>query len=334
MIQIRMTQWLFFGLVLLSSVTAVGDDDDLIDRANELIGPIPASSAPDDAMAALGAKLFTDPRLSGDNSMSCATCHRPDHAFTDGKDRSTGANGEQLARNTPTLLNVSLHTTFAWDGRGTSLESQSLEPIADRNEMNQDLDALVLELTGDSEYQQSFERVFGGPATIERVGAALAEYQRTLVTGNSPFDRFLRGDADALSPLAKQGLELFMGDSECITCHLGPRLSDGKHYRLGIGRQDKGRGAITHDTEDNYRFRVPTLRNVARTAPYMHDGSKRTLNDVVVFYFRHSGVNGQDGLPLDFEPLLGQSYADIDALVAFLEALSDEDLDGDASGAP
>lgn len=334
MIPYRTTHLLIAGSILLSSTLAVGDDQDLIDRANELIGPMPAVQATNAAAAELGATLFVDPRLSGDNTMSCATCHVPERAFTDGQDRATGANGERLARNTPTLLNVSLHTSFAWDGRGMSLESQSLEPIADPNEMNQDLTALVEELNREPDYKQSFERAFGGPATIERIGTALAEYQRTLVTGNSPFDRFLAGNAEALSPRAKEGLELFMGDSECITCHLGPQLSDGNFYRLGIGRDDQGRGKITNDSEDNYRFRVPSLRNVGHTGPYMHDGSKQTLNDVVVFYFRHSGVTGQDGLPLDFEPLLGQSYADIEALVAFLEALSDEDPTGSLTAAP
>ncbi len=309
------------------AANAIANDADLIRQANELIGSIPKRSAADDARANLGARLFSNPLLSGDNTMSCVSCHDPSRAFTDGLPLSIGENGIVLKRNTPTLVNVGLRTSFGWDGRGDTLEQQSLEPIANPVEMNQNLEALVEELNDDTEIRNAFENVFGGPSTIKRIGEALAAYQRTLMSHESPFDRFLAGDADAISPRAKDGLEMFLGAAECITCHQGPLLSDGKYYRLGVGSDDQGRGAITGSHEDDFRFRVPTLRNVARTGPYMHDGSKKSLYDVVTFYFRHTAPTGPGHLPLDFEPLLGQSFAEVDAIVAFLETLNDDIAD-------
>jgi cytochrome c peroxidase len=323
--------------VFLVAYNAFADDEPLRERALERIGFIPEDNAVREGSAAgdlqaLGEKLFRDPRLSGGNNVSCATCHNPAKAFTDGRPRAQGLDGNDLPRNTPTLLNTALHKTWAWEGRGDTLEEQSLEPIADPNEMNQELAALADELNSDDVYRTAFERAFKGPADSERIGKALGAYQRTLTTHDSPFDRYLRGDDNAISPIAKEGLELFLGEAECITCHSGPLMSDGEYYRLGVGEADKGRADVTGKDEDAYRFRVPTLRNVAHTAPYMHDGSFETLYEVVQFYFRHSGPTAQDDLPLDFEPLLGMSYSEIDALIAFLKTLSDDSLHENEEG--
>lgn len=292
-------------------------------------GPLPGeAAAPMDnpttpAKAALGKLLFFDPRLSGDNRMSCASCHDPAKAFADGLPKGKGEGGKLLARNTPTVLNVAFYAAFFWDGRAGSLEEQALAPIRATDEMNQDLEELVRELNGVPAYVQQFQSVFGTKVTQEGIAKALAAFQRTLLTRNSPFDRFLAGDGSALSEQAREGWRLFR-DAGCIRCHHGAALSDSQFHRLGVGFRDAGRGAVTGEKRHLYAFRTPGLRDVARTAPYMHDGSLETLEDVVQFYFRSTPARPPEGLTLDFEPLLGRSFSEMAPLVAFLEALTGE----------
>lgn len=309
--------------------SAPASDDDPQARPAKLTplpaeAPAPKTNPTTAAKVHLGRRLFFDTRLSGDNKMSCATCHLPEKAFADGRARSPGAGGKLLTRHTQSVLNVGFFDSYFWDGRAKTLEQQALAPITSPEEMNQDLDALEKELADDPRYVREFQEVFGKPVGRRELAQALAAFQRTLITRNSPFDRFLAGDAKALSESARRGYELFVGEAGCIECHNGPMLSDGKFYRLGIGRTDRGRGAVTGRREDDYKFRTPTLRDVARTAPYMHDGSQATLFDVVQFYFRGVPARGPDGLPLDVQPLLGQSFSDIDAIVAFLQSLTGE----------
>ena len=292
--------------------------------------PLPAvAPAPDDnptteERVALGRRLFFEPLLSGDNSMSCATCHAPEKGFGDGVSLGKGAGGRELARNSQTVLNTGFFSSLFWDGRAASLEEQALGPITSPDEMAQDVDELVDELAAIPSYVAEFKRVFGREVNVDDIARALAAYQRKLITLNSPFDRYLAGDEDALSPAAKQGLALFRGDADCIRCHNGPLLSDGKFYRVGVNNTDVGRAAVTNDPKDRYRFRTPTLRNVAETGPYMHDGSMETLFDVVEFYYRRVPQSGPEGTTLDIESLLWQSYSEIDLIVAFLESLSGE----------
>lgn len=296
---------------------------------NRPLVPLPkAVTSPADNPAtpekiALGKQLFFDPRLSGDNTMSCASCHLPDKAMGDGLPQAKGHGGKILARNTPTLLNVGFYERYVWDGRVKSLEEQALGPIQSPDEMNQDLAELERELNAIPGYVEQFEKVFSTQVTRDGIAKALAAFERTLVTGPSPVDRFLAGDKSALSADAKQGMELFLGDAGCVRCHQGPLLSDGKLYRLGIGVGDEGLAAVTGKKEDRGKFRTPSLRNIAQTGPYMHDGSKKSLQEVVEFYYRGVPVGAKE-LPLDVEPLLGQSYSEIPALVAFLESLSGE----------
>jgi len=310
------------GLLLIVSGVADAQQRDLAPLPREAPAPIDNSTTA--AKAELGKLLFFDERLSGENRMSCATCHIPEKAFADGLARSLGAGGEPLARNTQTVLNTAFFSTFFWDGRAASLEEQALAPVESAEEMAQDLDELVEELAAVPDYVERFAKVFSGPVSKEGIAKALAAYQRTLLTPDSPFDRYLAGDEDTLSTAAKDGLELFRGAAGCVRCHNGPLLSDGKYYRLGIGGDDLGRAAVTGAEEDRYSFRTPTLRSIAETGPYMHDGSIATLFDVVEFYYRRVRPRGPEGLPLDVEPLLGQSYSEIDALVAFLRSLSGE----------
>lgn len=310
--------------------SALAQDAGTARRTRPPVEPLPAAAtvpgddSMPDAQVELGKQLFFDPRLSGDNTMSCASCHVPEKAFADGLALGKGHGGKSLSRNTPTVLNVAYYPRLLWDGRAKSLEEQALKPIEAADEMNQDLDELERELAAVPGYVEQFQAVFGTGITQDGIAKALAAFQRTLVTGPSPFDRYLQGDKTALSESAIRGWELFQNDAGCIRCHKGPLLSDGEFYRLGVGRSDDGRGAITGKPDDRGKFRTPSLRNVAQTAPYMHDGSQQTLTDVVTFYYRGVATASADGLPLDVEPLLGQSFSDIPDLVAFLESLSGE----------
>lgn len=248
----------------------------------------------------------------------------PDKAFGDGLALSPGAGGKKLTRNTQSCLNVAFYDALFWDGRADTLEAQALVPIESAAEMNQDLDDLEAELATVTRYVAEFKEVFGTKPNRDGIAKALAAFQRTLVTGPSPLDRYLAGDRDALSADAKRGLELFEGEAGCIECHNGPLLSDGKFYRLGVSHRDRGRELVSQKKDDRYRFRTPSLRNIAQTAPYMHDGSLRSLNDVVTFYFRGIPDSSRDGLSPDAAALSAQSFSDIAPIVEFLKALSGE----------
>lgn len=295
--------------------------------------PLPkAAPAPHDnpttpEKVSLGKQLFFDPRLSGDNTISCATCHLPEKAFGDGVALGQGIGGEKLARNTQTCLNVGFFDNFFWDGRSATLEEQALGPIQSPDEMNQNLDQLEHELNLIPAYVRQFKSIFGTKPNRDGIAKALAAYQRTLVTEPSPFDRYLAGDKKALSADAIRGLELFQGEAGCTQCHHGPLLSDSKFYRLGASYRDDGRAKITGKKEDRYRFRTPTLRNVSETAPYMHDGSLKTLYEVVEFYYRGIPNAGPDGLQPDTAALSGQSFSEISLLVAFLNSLTGKSPD-------
>jgi cytochrome c peroxidase len=315
-------------VMLVGTATLVSWSEE---KPNEpTLGPLPRTApAPEDnpttpGKVSLGKQLFFDVRLSGDNTTSCATCHLPEKAFADGQAGAKGAGGKTLARNTPSVLNAGFFPRLTWDGRAKSLEEQALGPITSPDEMDQDLGELERELAAVPGYARRFRQVFGKEVDRDGIGKALAAFQRTLVSGPSPFDRHLAGDEAALSEEAKRGLELFVGPAGCVRCHKGPLLSDGEFYRLGVSIQDEGRAAVTGRKEDQGKFRTPSLRDIARTGPYMHDGSLATLEDVATFYYRGVPSKSADGLPLDVEPLLGQSFSEIADLVAFLQSLSGE----------
>ena len=317
-------------LTLMALSSFLAKEADAQPKSEKPMAPLPKTvPAPKDNPTTpervdLGKQLFFDPRLSANNKMSCATCHRPDKSFSDGLPQAKGAAGKTLKRNTPSLLNVGFYSTYLWDGRARNLEQQSLMPIQGADEMNQNLDELEKELNDVPGYVKQFQAVFGTKVTRDGISKALAAFQRTLVTGPSPYDRYLAGKKDALSAEAKRGMELFFGDAGCSRCHRGPLLTDEKFYRLGVSH-DKGRGLVTGKTKDNYKFRTPSLRNVARTGPYMHDGSYKTLGDVLFFYLRGVPTSGPDGLPLDIESLQGISLSEMPDMIAFLEALTGEE---------
>jgi cytochrome c peroxidase len=286
--------------------------------------PAPADNPTTPAKVELGKQLFFDPRLSGANNISCASCHMPERAFGDGIQWNKGHNGATLTRNTPSLLNVGFYSSYFWDGRAASLEEQALGPIESPVEMNQNLDELEHELRAVPGYVEQFQKVFGGGPTRLSIGRALAAFERTLVTGPSPFDRYLAGEKDALSADAKRGLELFQGSARCIECHHGPNLSDGKLHRIDLSAEDLGRATVTQRPEDRYRFRTPSLRNIAETGPYSHDGTYKSVEDVVLFYYRGAPQSAAKGPPLEAPDLRGESFSDMPYLVSFLESLSGE----------
>jgi cytochrome c peroxidase len=289
-----------------------------------MTAPAPKDNPTTPQKITLGKQLFFDPRLSGDNKMSCATCHRPDKAFSDGLPQAKGAGGKTLTRKTLSLLNVGFKSVLFSDGRAKTLEEQALIPIQAADEMNQNLDELEKKLNAVPGYAKQFQAVFGTKVTRDGIAKALSAFQRTLITGPSPYDRYLGGKKEALSQAAKQGMELFFGDAGCVQCHSGPLLTDEKFYRLGISH-DKGRGLVTGKKDDNYKFRTPSLRNVARTGPYMHDGSFKNANDVLFYYFRGVQRSGPEGLPLDIEALQSVAFTEMSDLIAFLDALTGEE---------
>jgi cytochrome c peroxidase len=297
--------------------------------------PIPANNPVTAETVALGRKLFYDPRLSTDDTLSCASCHNPLLGFADGRRVSAGFSGKAGTRNAPSVLNAAYAGHQFWDGRATSLEDQAAGPISNPIEMNQAHDACVSKIARDPLYAAEFARAFGpGPVTITKIEKALAAFERTLISGNSPFDRhYFRGDKSALSPAAVRGLAIFRDKARgnCETCHSiqgsHALFTDSRFHNLGVGVNsegeltDLGRFDQTKVEADRGAFRTPTLRNVAKTAPYMHDGSLKTLRAVVDFYA--GGGNSSPWLDPEMKPL-NLTSAERDDLVAFLEALTGE----------
>lgn len=263
------------------------------------IAPIPDDNTMTPAKVELGKMLFFDPRLSGSNWISCATCHNPVMGFTDRLPRALGHGMSEGPRNTPTILNAAFIQLQFWDGRAGSLEEQALGPVQADVEMRQTLEGMVEELGKVPEYVERFDQVFGGKDSLNpgNIAKAIAAFERTLITPVSPFDRFLRGDAGALGAAEQKGLELFQ-DKGCIACHNGPVLSDGGFHIIKVpGSVDEGRFNVTKEDSDKYAFRTPTLRNVELTGPYMNNGSVATLEEVVAVMGRealHTNLSGEE----------------------------------------
>ena len=280
----------------------------------------------------LGRWLFYDTRLSSDASISCGTCHRPEHAFSEPTPVSSGIRGQKGKRKAPTFINqaVTLYPNFFWDGRAGSLEDQALGPVENPIEMGSTHTTMIATLTRVGGYKPYFERAFGTPEiTKERVARAIADYERTRMSGNSPWDRWRRSrDQSAVSEQVKQGHELFYGKASCNQCHLGNNFTDSRFHNVGVGWNpktktfaDEGRFLVTKQPPDRGAFKTPTLREVTKHAPYMHDGSIATLREVVELYNRGGEKNPY--LDPKIEPLR-LSPAEVDALVAFMEALDGE----------
>ncbi len=274
----------------------------------------------------LGKTLYFEKRLSKDNSMSCATCHHPYHGFAEPNRTSEGViAGSVGKRNAPTVINRLFSKEQFWDGRAADLEEQAHGPLTNPVEMAMSShDEVVARVKGVAGYAPLFEKAFGTPEiTMDRIAQAIAAYERTVVSGNSPYDRYVAGDKDALSPSAVRGLALFNGKGNCQTCHAGFNFTDESYHNLGVGMgaadPDLGRFGVTKAEGEKGAFKTPTLRNVAQTPPYMHDGSEPTLRAVVDFYNR--GGRPNQYLAKEIRPL-GLTPQEIVDLVAFMEALT------------
>lgn len=282
----------------------------------------------------LGRWLFYDTRLSSDGTVACATCHRPENAFSEPTPVSTGVGGQKGRRKAPSFVNaaVSLYPHFFWDGRAESLEAQALGPVENPIEMGNSHDRMVETLAAIPGYRRYFAEAFGSDGvTKERVAAAIAAYERTRMSGNSPYDRWRRQrDNGAVSDAVKLGHDLFYGKGACNQCHVGSRFTDNTFHNIGIGWdsaarafQDEGRFTVTKAAVDRGAFKTPTLRDVTLHAPYMHDGSVPTLRAVVEYYNRGGNANPFLDPKMPRGPL-GLSEAEIDALVALLESFAGE----------
>ena len=297
--------------------------------------PIPADNPPTAETVELGRQLYFDPMLSSDGTVSCSTCHSPASGMADPKPVSEGVRSQHGTRNSPTVLNSVYYETQFWDGRAASLEEQAQAPIQNPVEMAHTLRGVEQKLSADPTYVSEFKLAFGpGAITIRRVVNAIASFERTMVSGNSPFDRWYYGhDEHAVSDSAKRGFDIFRDPRKgnCASCHEVNEhyalFTDNKFHNIGIGASedkvvDEGRYIVTHRDRDHGAFKTPSLRNIALTAPYFHDGSRKTLKETVDFYVGGGNSNphlDKEVHALDF--LTGQERAD---LVAFMESLTGE----------
>jgi cytochrome c peroxidase len=295
--------------------------------------PIPLGNQPTAGEIALGRRLFYDPSLSKDNSLSCASCHNPEFRFSDLRARSIGVGGKLGLRHAPTLVNAAYSPLLFWDGRAANLETQLLSPMSDPLEMNQTHDASIAKLEQNPAYRPMFRAAFGSEdITLPRVQNAIASFERTILCGNSPFDRYeYAGDRGALTPEQIRGLGVFTDPrrGNCASCHtIGPRsalFTDNKFHDTGEGVgdndefDDPGRFDVTHADDDKGRFKTPTLRDVAVSGPYMHDGKLKTLRAVVDFYAGQGNSNANLDKEMKSIHLTGPERDD---LVEFMKSLT------------
>ena len=292
---------------------------------------IPADNPITFDKVALGRQLFYDARLSKDNSVSCSSCHSQASGFSDvGHAVSTGVGGRTGTRNAPSLVNLAYDTTFFWDGRAKTLEQQAVGPILNPIEMGNDSNTVVKTLSNNAYYLSLFSKAFGdSKITMTRVAQAIASFERTLVSGNSPYDQYMRGDVSAMSQSAIRGMQLFMDTNatDCSGCHSGVNLSDGGYYSTGFQPAyysgDQGLAALTGRQTDQGKFKTPSLRNVQLSAPYAVNGGTATLLQMVQHY-NAGGVSGSNA-DSRIRPL-NLSEGQMNDLVAFLQSLTDQDF--------
>ena len=285
--------------------------------------PVPADNPQTDAKVRLGAQLYFDTRLSADNTISCATCHDPRTGWANPHATDTGIGGQVGGRNSGTVINAGYMRVQFWDGRAGSLEEQALGPIHNPIEMGETLENVVQKLNAIPGYREQFNQVFGTDVNTAGIAKAIAAFERSIVSGPSPYDRWLAGETTAMSPAAVRGHRLFNGKAHCTPCHSGALFSDQSFHNLGAGmdrpKPDLGRFDQTQDPADTGRFKTPTLRNIEQTPPYLHTGAEKTLMEVVEFYDRGGIPNPHlDLLMLPLRLTRGEK-AD---LVEFLKALT------------
>ena len=323
--------------VILAAAVGVllmlGPQSSLSEEPNLALGqlpnvPIPAHNLQTDAKVELGKMLFFDLRLSKGNTISCAFCHNPGTGWADARQFSIGVGGGQGGRQAPTVLNTGHQTFQFWDGRAGSLEEQALGPIQNPIEMAETLPNVVKKLSAVPEYKKRFREVFGTEVSAEGIARAIAAFERTVVSTNSAFDKYVAGTKAAMSDTAARGFTLFTGKARCALCHNGSNFTDNRFHNIGVPqvgplKDDVGRYAVTKQEQDRMAFKTPTLRSVALTAPYMHDGVFKTLEEVIEFYNK-----GGEAVPRKdvFMTPLNLNDQEKKDLVEFLKALTGEPL--------
>jgi cytochrome c peroxidase len=286
---------------------------------------LPEEKAAFSKRAALGKSLFFDPRLSKAGDLSCASCHNPSLAWSDGLPTAIGHMGRKAERRTPGIENLAWGGPYFWDGRAASLEDQARGPMQAEGEMNTPLTHVVDTVSSIPGYRASFAAAFpNAPITIDLIVTAIADFERTIVSGKAPFDAWIEGDEKAINASARRGFALFNGKGRCATCHSGWRLTDDGFHDVGVDSDDQGRGKLMPQNPIvAYAFKTPSLRNVALRAPYMHDGSLKTLRDVIDFY--DGGFVRRESLSSDMETLNLDESEKLD-LLAFLESLTSKNV--------
>lgn len=286
--------------------------------------PAPVDNQPTAVRIELGKQLFFDPRLSGSNAMSCASCHNPSLGWSDGLPTAMGDGAKRLGRNTPTVINTAYNPIQMWDGRKRTLEDQATGPIEAADEMNQNIDALVGKLSALEGYRAAFEQAYPGEGiTKKTIAKAIASYERTVVSSESPFDRWVRGDRKAIGEPAQRGFAVFNGKGNCAKCHMGFNFTDNGFHNIGVKStfpgDEVGRFAHLRLPSMKGAYKTPTLRDIDRTAPYMRNGVYRTLEEVVEHYDRGGDVRQHLSPNIQALNLTAQEKSD---LVAFMKTLT------------
>ena len=333
-----MRSWGYLGIYILiiGGITACGDNEvldpsdpdayaiELPDHFPNLDFFVPEDNPLTNPKVQLGKKMFFDPSLSSDSTVSCASCHKPELAFTDGRARSLGVQSRLGKRNAPSLANIAFGQSFFWHGSIPTLEQQAIFPLEDPTEMDNNFAEIIRRLNGDLAYRNEFIEVFGAEASPNFVTDALAAFERTLLSYESPYDKFLQGDSTALTPSQKRGLLIFNGETaECFHCHNPAyNFTDESFRNNGLYEvyPDPGRWEVTGLETDKGKFKVPTLRNIALTAPYMHDGSLLSLEEVLEHYMSGGKAHPNKAGEIRRFVLSEEQKQDI---LNFLESLTD-----------
>ncbi len=317
--------------VVLSAVSVLSEEFNLKKTKKEFVRPTQIPYEDDNKYSKdreiLGKDLFFDPRLSGSNSISCATCHNPSFSWADGLAKGMGHGHKELGRHTPTILNLAWTEKMMWDGRFSKLEGQALGPIGSEAEMNMKIEGdkgLAEKIKAIKGYLPLFEKAYPGqPITPELIAKALAVFERGVISGESPFDQWIKGDEKVISDEAKLGFKIFNTKANCVACHSGWNFTDDSFHDIGIDDQDLGRGKFLKLTSQQHAFKTSGLRNINLRSPYMHNGKKETLEQVVDFY-DIGGTVKRESLAAEVKPL-NLSTEEKRAIVHFLNTLTAKD---------
>lgn len=298
-------------------------NQDLAQFARPKTIPFPTDNPYSLEKAALGKMLFFDQRLSKGQNMSCASCHNPSYGWEVPFAKAIGGQNKSLPRHANTVLNLAWGKSFFWDGRADSLEVQAKGPIENPMEMNSSMPMVVERLNKIEGYRNWFSKAFPKDGLTENtILKAIATYERTLVSTEAPFDRWVSGDEKAISDKAKKGFQVFTGKGNCVSCHTGWNFTDEEFHDVGLFDKDEGRARITGNESMKHAFKTPGLRNITQRAPYMHDGSLANLEHVIAHYI--GGGNRRDSLSAKMKPL-NLNGEDINNLIAFLKTLTGKD---------